>query len=119
MNAPVSINVPVNLSPAEVAVSFWNLGSDGQAEFFAELERIAGVSLCFQMAYVVCEIADRADRGDRDAMHGFQTMLAHAVSYGEGSTLHRGTTARIDLDRFVASCRSDVFSNALDARGEG
>lgn len=68
MSSHVSINVLVSLSPAEIAVSSWNLDSAGRADFFAELERLAGVQLCAQMAYVVCDIADGANRGDRDAM---------------------------------------------------
>ena len=98
--------VEMKLTPEQVADAFWALGSDGQADFFAHLERIASWRLCLQMAWVVNEIADRAETGDMDAMNGFQTMLSHAAAYGESATEHRANDARRDLARFVDRVRA-------------
>lgn len=76
----------VEFTPADLAAQFWAMDSDEQADFFAALERIAGIKLCFQMAYVVDEIAKRSAAGERDAMNGFQTMLAHAAGFSESAT---------------------------------
>ena len=81
MSETIEIRGTTVMTPELLATLFWNMASDQQADFFASLERIAGVKLCFQMAYVVDAIVERADRGDRDAQNGFQTMLAHAQDY--------------------------------------
>lgn len=78
--------IEVPIEPATLALFFWNMDSSEQARFFAELEKIAGVKLCFQMAYVVDEIVSLADAGERDAQNGFQTMLAHAQDYVRRAT---------------------------------
>lgn len=75
--------VDVRLSPAQLADAFWNMNSDEQADFFAELADIADWRLCVQMAHVVYTISERAKRGDHTALQGFQTMLAHSQGYHE------------------------------------
>jgi len=85
------------LNPRFCAEEFWAMDSAQQTEFFAHLERIAGVDLCFQMAYVVDEIVSRADKGDRDAQNGFQTMLAHAQDYVQRATMIRTGAARMAI----------------------
>lgn len=77
------VTVSVNLSPAQLADLFWNMDAEQQADFFAALDKTAGIQLCFQMAFVVAEIRLRSDRGDYSAMNGFRTMLAHAEAYAE------------------------------------
>lgn len=77
------------ITPELVATMFWELDCLQQADFFAAMERMAGVSLCFQMAAVVREIQERNDRGDYAAQKGFQTMLSHAANFAEGATDYR------------------------------
>lgn len=83
MSAAMEVTVDVRLSPAQIADAFWNMNSDEQADFFAELAGIAGWRLCVQMAHVVYTISERAQRGDYTAQHGLRTMLAHAQDYHE------------------------------------
>jgi hypothetical protein len=90
----IDVMANVEVTPEFVANLFWGLDSGQQADFFAELERIAGISLCFQMAWVVNEIAERSERGDRKAQQGFQTMLSHAQGYAEGATQWRVARAK-------------------------
>lgn len=84
----------VEVTPELVAELFWNLGSDKQADFFAALDSLAGFRLCFQMAGVISEIRDRADKGDYSAMNGLQTMLSHAEGYRESATEMRAYDAK-------------------------
>lgn len=81
--------VSIDLTPEQLAQAFWAMGSDEQADFFAALDRMAGVKLCFQMAGVVHEICERAEKGDHAAQNGFQTMLSHAQDYVDGATRWR------------------------------
>ena len=81
MTDQVEIRGTADMTPALLATLFWNMDSSEQADFFAALERIAGVKLCMQMAHVVDDIMKRADHGERDAQNGFQTMLSHAQEY--------------------------------------
>ena len=85
-----------NVTAEQLAEGFWSLGSDKMADFFAELERIAGWRLCFQMAYVVEEMAKRAGAPnyDHDAMHGFQTMLSHAKDFHDSAAEIRAGDAK-------------------------
>lgn len=89
MSAVVSpaypVTVDVTLTPQQLAESFWSMNSAQQADFFEALDRMAGIDLCFQMAFVVAEIRLRSDRGDYRAMNGFRTMLAHAEAYAEAA----------------------------------
>ena len=86
----------------DVADMFWSLDSEQMADFFARLEDVAGIKLCFQMACVINEIADRAQNGDRRAQNGFQTMLSHASGYVESAIGFRSFDARMALDRLAA-----------------
>lgn len=99
MSGPVDVLVAMSLSPKQVAEAFWAMDQEEQADFFAALERLAGWRLCFQMAGVVHEISERADRGDFDAMNGFQTMLSHAQGYAEASTDWRVANVKASIAR--------------------
>lgn len=99
-------------TPEQLAASFWEMGSDEQAKFFAHLNRIAGVKLCFQMEGVVQEIVALADKGERDAMDGFQTMLAHAQDYHESASSWRAINARIELGRMTSIALNRVLGGA-------
>jgi hypothetical protein len=87
----IAIKGTATVTPEFLATLFWNMDSKQQVRFFAELERIAGVKLCMQMAYVVDEIAETCNR---DAQNGFQTMLAHAQHYVTSAIDHRHAVAR-------------------------
>lgn len=105
MSRTIEASVSLDLSAEQVAAAFWELGSDEQADFFAELERMAGIRLCFQMAAVVDEIRKRSERGDRDAQNGFQTMLAHAQGYAEAATDYRTWEAQREIARMTEAAR--------------
>lgn len=92
------IEADVALTPQQVAEAFWNLDAKEQADFFAALDAIAAPgTLCMQMAFVVGEIRDRADRGDHAAMLGFRTVLAHAEAYAESAIDLRCWQAKREL----------------------
>lgn len=93
MSAPVDVLAHVNATPELVAELFWNLSDSDQAEFFAALDRLAGLKLCFQMASVIDVIRRRAERGDRGPMNGLRTMLSHADAYAESATDYRAWDA--------------------------
>lgn len=90
----MNVTTNIHLSPEQVAAAFWSLDNFQQADFFAALDRIAGLSLCFQMVNVVNVMQRRAARGERDAMHGFQTMLSHAQGFAESSASFRAEDAK-------------------------
>lgn len=92
----------VEVTPQLVAGLFWEMDADQQDDFFAALEHIAGVSLCFQMAGVVRAIQERVDAGDHTAQKGFQTMLAHAQAYGESATDYRTWNAKREIERMAS-----------------
>jgi hypothetical protein len=102
MSGPIEVVAQYQPTPEALAAAFWEMDSEAQADFFAALERLAGIQLCFQMAWVVREISERADHGDHTAQNGFQTMLAHAQGYHEASTERRHAEARYALDRLVS-----------------
>lgn len=81
--------ISMDLDGEQVAGAFWALSAEQQADFFAALESMAGFRLCIQMAATVDEIRKRSDRGDRDAMNGFRTMLSHAEAYAKSATEYR------------------------------
>lgn len=101
----ITVQSDIELMPHEVAALFWEMNCEQQADFFAALERMAGVLLCAQMAAVVREVQERADRGDRDAQNGFQTMLNHAKDYCEGATDYRTWNAERDIRRMADAAR--------------
>ena len=105
MGRSVEAIVELDLSAEQVAAAFWELCSDEQADFFAALERMAGIRLCFQMASVVDEIRRRTERGDRDAQNGFRTMLAHAQAYAESATDYRVWEAQRELALMADTAR--------------
>lgn len=101
----MQIEMNVTLTPEQVAHAFWNMGSDGQLKFFAELDRVAGFMLCMQMAGVVHEIAmcDTEEKGH--ALNGFRTMLDHAAGYAEAATEFRCSAAKSEIAAMVRSAR--------------
>lgn len=102
MNAQkVLVTAEVDVTPEELAALFWGMASDKQADFFAELDRIAAGKLCFQMASVIWEIQERADRGDHRAQVAFQTMLAHAQAYVESAIDLRCWNAKREIERMT------------------
>ena len=98
----------INVTAEQLAQGFWSLDSEKMADFFAALERIASWRLCFQMANVVCVIADRAGAPeyDHDAQNGFQTMLSHAQAYVETATDYRISNAKRELTRMVRGIKT-------------
>jgi hypothetical protein len=102
--------VSINVTPEQLAEGFWSLDSGQMADFFAALERVASWRLCFQMAHVVGEIADRAGAPnyDHDAQHGFQTMLAHAQQYHDGAAQHRAGQASLFLHGMALKAKRAV-----------
>ena len=97
MSGPLVVG-GVALTPEFVASAFWSLGSDDQAKFFAELNRIAGYKLCLQMAWVV---ADMAESGNSDAIAGFRTMFAHADDFPNAAAEWRASNAKRDIGRLT------------------
>lgn len=105
--AGVSATVEIQATPEQVAGLFWDMDAAQQADFFAALEAMAGIKLCFQMAAVVREIKDRSERGDRTAQNGFQTMLAHAQAYAEEATDYRVLAAQRHIAGIAQESRHD------------
>jgi hypothetical protein len=103
----IGATASIELTAVMLAHAFWEMDAAQQADFFAELDRIAGVQLCFQMAGVVREIKERVDGGDHHAQNGFQTMLAHAQAYGEGATDYRVWSAHGMIDRMAEEAKRD------------
>lgn len=101
----MDIRADIELTPRQVAEAFWALDCEQQASFFAELDRIAGLKLCFQMAWVVRSIVERNDRGEHDAMNGFRTMLAHAQDFAESAASIRAGEALADISRMAQESR--------------
>lgn len=81
----MNIDLNVTLTPQQVAQAFWGMGSDGQIKFFAELDRLAGIMLCMQMAGVVRDMARLETDDHGHAVNGFQTMFNHAAAYAESA----------------------------------
>lgn len=102
------IEADVALQPDHIAALFWGMDSVEQADFFAALEAIAGVKLCLQMAAVVREIKDRAERGDHSAQNGFQTMLSHAQAYVEEAADYRTWAAKRHISGMAAAAKEGL-----------
>lgn len=98
----IDVLASVEATPEIVARLFWELDAEQQASFFSELDRIAGVKLCMQMAGAVDAIRKRSEAGDFSAMNGFQTMLAHAQGYAEAATDYRVWQAKREIARIGA-----------------
>lgn len=99
----IDVTAQVNLDPAQLAALFWNLDAEQHAEFFAVLDELAGLKLCYQMAAVVQEIQRRSDAGDHRAMNGFRTMLAHAQEYHEAALDWRVWDAKRAIEKVVSA----------------
>jgi len=99
----ISLTTEVSISPVQLAEMFWELDAEQQADFFAKLDEVAGLDLCFQMAAVVREIQQRSDRGDHAAMNGFRTMLAHAQEYSESAMDYRASDEKRAIARMAGA----------------
>lgn len=97
-----NFEMEASLSPHQVAEAFWNLDADQQVEFFAALDRMAGIHLCFQMAGVVNAIAES---GNSAAQNGFQTMFDHASNYRDAANDWRAFKARLEIDRMTEDAK--------------
>jgi hypothetical protein len=74
------VTVDVSLTPQQAALAFWHMGSDGQADFYDELNRLAGGRLCFQAAHILAELRRRSRAPDASCMTGldaYQTLHNH------------------------------------------
>ena len=96
-------SVDIELTPEQIAELFWKLGDDGQADFFAHLERTAGVGLCIQMAYVSDRLIERSQAGDWDGRHAFQTIAEHSQSLW-----------RTSLDAAVSDARREIHEMSVE-----
>lgn len=96
------MEVDVALTPEQVASAYWNMDASGQADFFAELERIAEHRLCLQTAYLFTELVERSDRGDYAASTGFRTMFNHAQDYPESAAEWRASRAKHHIQKMAA-----------------
>ena len=92
-------------TPGHAAALFWELDAEQMADFFAELERLAGIDLCFQMAAAVNVIRKQSEAGSWDALNGFQTVLSHAENYAEAATEHRVWDAQRELRRMADAAK--------------
>lgn len=108
----VDVSATIEFTPQMIATAFWQMDASQQADFFAELERIAGINLCFQMAWVVRELVERADRGDYQAQKGFQTMLSHAKDYVESATDIRYWRAQHVIRKMADQALARIGGNA-------
>lgn len=89
------ITAQIALTPEQVAEGFWHLDAEQQAAFFAHLSRIAPpFNLCMQMLATTKEVADLAERGEYDAMHGLHAFRDDADRYHDTAAWHRGEEAK-------------------------
>lgn len=101
----IRVDMNVALTPEQIAQAFWGLGSDEQVRFFAELDRVAGYMLCFQMAHVVHDMARNETDIHHHAMNGFRTMLAHATEYANDANDWRCSDAKSEIDAMVRAAK--------------
>lgn len=102
----IEVSARVELTPEQIAESFWNLGSDDQARFYAHLHRTAGPgTLCMQSAWIVQSIRDMADAGDTDAREGFQKLHFHSADYVSAMIDDMHWRARRGIAELVAKAK--------------
>ena len=101
LNGKTAVTVDVDLSPEQIAELFWRLGDDGQADFFAHLDRIAGVRLCMQMAYLSDRLIERSHKGDWSGRHAYQAIAEHAQSLWRTSLDKACDDARRELEELT------------------
>jgi hypothetical protein len=90
-----AVTVEMDLTPEQVAEAFWRLDNNQQAEFYAWLWRKAGgFPLSMQSHYVMHAIGELAERGEYDAMHGWQTFHDERADYTVTSTELRAMAAK-------------------------
>lgn len=77
--AKVTVTAEFQLTPEQVAESFWQLGSEKQAEFFYHLNKISGGMLGMQAIYMreACEQHESIG-----ALMGLQSIGSHAFKFG-------------------------------------
>ena len=114
-----TVNFPggysMNVTPAQMADAFWSMKSDEMADFFNELEKIAGGRLCLQMAHVVDVIQQRSASGEYGCLNGFQTMLSHAQAYHESAAEMRAYEAKSEIAQMVRGMRLPELASLAGA----
>lgn len=75
----VTVTAEFTLTPEQVAESFWELGSEQQAQFFFHLWKISGGMLGMQAIYMRESCEKHESVG---ALWAFQEMAAHAYKFG-------------------------------------
>ena len=91
------VEVEVSLTPQQIAAAYWEMDASEQADFFAELYRMAGVKLCFQTAAVFDEVVKRSGNGDHDAQNGLRTIADHFEDYPAASAEWRAWLAKREI----------------------
>lgn len=104
--AAMAVNAQITLTPGQLAAAYWELGADEQADYFAELYRLAGWRLCLQTAFLFSEIVERSGRGDSDALSGFRTMFNHAEDYPEAAAAWRADCAKREIAQLAERSKS-------------
>lgn len=94
------------VTPQVVADWFWEMDSVEQADFFEHLNAIAGISLCYQVSWVVSELRRRGDKGNHSGQDAFQTMLAHADNYVTDGVISRAEDAKYEIGKIVAEAKA-------------
>lgn len=105
-----TVDLNVSLTPQQLAAAFWGMGSNQQVEFLAELDRLAGWQLCFQMAGLVREIAQCETEDHAHALNAFRTMFAHSVGYADAAIDIRCSTARSEIEGMVRDAKRHIPS---------
>lgn len=98
----------INVTAKQMADAFWSLPSDEMADFFCELDKVAGGRLCLQMAAVVDVIQKRSVTGEYGCLNGFQTMLNHAQDYHGSAAFYRVEDAKRDIARMVRGAKEEL-----------
>lgn len=90
------LDTDVKVSPTQMAKAFWEMHSDEQVEFFAELHRLAGDDLDMQVLWIMQEMI-RMD--NRDAITAFRTLHGWAGDFDLVHVDTLGWDARREIDR--------------------
>ncbi|ATS39284.1 MULTISPECIES: hypothetical protein [Xanthomonas] len=110
--ASIAVDLNVSLTPQQIAAAFWAMGSDQQVKFLAELDRLAGWQLCYQMAGLVRDIAECETEDHVHALNAFRTMFAHSAGYAEAATDIRSASARSEIEGMVRDAKRAIPSRS-------
>lgn len=103
MSDKTELSVSVQLTPAQIAEAWWNLGSDEQVEFYAHLSRISKGVLCLQTAYMVNHMIETENR---DAVDAFCTIHNHSIEYLETAVEWRSFLAVQGIKQMSEAARA-------------